>query len=178
MSTSPTPTRKRGGQPGNHNARKHGLTPRPTSPEYRLDKLNHVDLTTEIQVLRQQLQRLNEAALAATSLAETVEIARVIALTASALARLIRAQVIVFSADTSESSFMQQWEALVDEVLEDVCKELTHPDSPSSDPQPDSPPAAHPPHRDEGSINVEAWQRFGDLMEKYPGDSPRRKKRY
>ena len=178
MSTSPTPTRKRGGQPGNHNARRHGLTPRPTSPEYRLDKLNHVDLTTEIQVLRQQLQRLNEAALAATSLAETVEIARVIALTASALARLIRAQVIVFTADTSESSMMEQWEAMLTQALKDVNRELTQPGSTSPDYQFDSPSAAEYHDPDYKPLEPEDWHKIRDVLDQYPGDPPHRKKRY
>ena len=103
----PTPTsekRKRGAQPGNLNARTHGLTPRPKPPEYRTEKLTQVDLTAEIHILRQQLVRLNDAALQAASLAETVEIARVIAQTASALSRLSRAQVIVFKTDAPEES--------------------------------------------------------------------------
>ena len=112
--TPPSPPtsekRKRGAQPGNLNARKHGLTPRPKPPEYRTEKLTQVDLSAEIYILRQQLVRLNDAALQASSLAETIEIARVIAQTASALARLIRAQVVVFSADTSETSLLQEWE--------------------------------------------------------------------
>ena len=103
MTPPPIPkTRKRGAQPGNLNARKHGLTPRPRPPEYNIDRLNNVDLTAEIAVLRRQVQRLEEAVIQAASLAESVEYSRVLAQTASALARLIRAQVIVFSADTSE----------------------------------------------------------------------------
>ncbi len=102
MTPPPSPTRRRGAQPGNTNARKHGLTPRPRPPEYNIDRLNNVDLTAEIAVLRRQVQRLEEAVIQASSLAESVEFSRVLAQTASALARLIRAQVIVFSADTPE----------------------------------------------------------------------------
>jgi hypothetical protein len=102
-STPPSPKkRRRGAQPGNTTARKHGLTPRPRPPEYNIDRLNNVDLTAEIAVLRRQVQRLEEAVIQASSLAESVEYSRVLAQTASALARLIRAQVIVFSADTPE----------------------------------------------------------------------------
>ena len=168
MPTSSTPTRKRGAQPGNKNARTHGLTPRPTSPEYHLDKLNHVDLTTEIQVLRQQLQRLNEAALDATSLAETVEIARVIAITASALARLIRAQVIVFSADTSESSEEDEVRTTLIQALEEVNRELMQPKSSSAQPHdPDKPPP-DPKIRD---IDRQ-------ILEQYLGAPPSYKKRH
>ncbi len=123
--SSPPPKRRRGGQPGNLNARKHGLTPRPKPPEYRIEKFTHVDLTAEIHILRQQLVRLNDAALQATSLAETVEISRIIAQTASALARLIRAQVIVFTADTADTSEQDEWFEGVGEILTEVRNELS-----------------------------------------------------
>jgi hypothetical protein len=102
MTPPPSPSRRRGAQPGNTNARKHGLTPRPKPPEYNIDRLINVDLTAEIAVLRRQVQRLEAAVIQASSLPESVEYSRVLAQTASALARLIRAQVIVFSADTPE----------------------------------------------------------------------------
>ena len=125
--SSPAPSpkkRKRGAQPGNLNARKHGLTPRPKPPEYRTEKLTQVDLTAEIHILRQQLVRLNDAALQAVSLAETVEISRIIAQTASALARLIRAQVIVFTADTADTSEEDEWFEGVGKILTEVREEL------------------------------------------------------
>ena len=119
MTTPSSPQkRRRGAQPGNLNARKHGLTPRPKPLEYNTAKLQNVDLTIEIDILRRQLQRLDEAAQSASCLAETIEIARVMAQTASALSRLIRAQVIVFSADTdTSSSILDQWEADVNQAI-------------------------------------------------------------
>ena len=120
--------RRRGGQPGNASARKHGLTPRLEPPEYQIARMQHVDLTAEIHILRQQLQRLADSALQAASLAETVEIARIIAQTASALSRLIRAQVIVFSVDTSNSpSAEDEWLAELKQVLAEVNQEICKP---------------------------------------------------
>jgi len=123
MSNPTSPPRKRGGQPGNHNARKHGLTPRLKPPEYRLTNSQQVDLTAEIHILRQQLERLNQAAIQAPTITETMEIARVIALTASSLARLIRAQVVVFSADAPESSSEEEWRQQLTTIIERVAKE-------------------------------------------------------
>ena len=167
-SSPPTPEkRKRGAQPGNLNARKHGLTPRPAPPEYNSARLQHVDLSAEIHILRQQLQLLAEASLLATSLAETVEIARVIAHTASALSRLIRAQVIVFSADTSSgSSLIDQWDAELMQALTEVNRELCKPDSPE----------AAPPGGD-SSLESDPGLRPLQLSASYPGDPRERKKR-
>ena len=129
MPSTPPPTRRRGAQPGNTNARKHGLTPRPKPPEYHIDRLNHVDLTAEIAVLRRQVQRLEEAVTQAASLAESVEYSRVLAQTASALARLIRAQVIVFSADTPEED--NEFD-LISEAINMAHDEMDVKDSPAS----------------------------------------------
>jgi len=52
-----------------------------------------------------------------------MEIARVIALTASSLARLIRAQVVVFSADAPESSSEEEWRRQLTTIIERVAKE-------------------------------------------------------
>jgi len=130
MTTPPSPEkRKPGAQPGNTNARKHGLTPRPKPPEYNIDRLINVDLTAEIAVLRRQVQRLEEAVIQAASLAESVEFSCVLAQTASALARLIRAQVIVFSADTPEQDAEYD---IISEALSQTHDELFLNDPPHS----------------------------------------------
>ena len=148
----PTPTsekRKRGAQPGNLNARTHGLTPRPKPPEYRTEKLTQVDLTAEIHILRQQLVRLNDAALQAASLAETVEISRVIAQTASALSRLIRAQVVVFTADAPEDSPADDFYNQLVQAIDAMALEKFGPENPAeihpTPPRPGRLPAASPP---------------------------------
>ena len=124
--SSSTPKPKRGAPYGNTNARKHGLTPRARPPVYGSEKMQIVDLSLEIAVLRRQVLRLEEAALNAASLPEAVEVARVIAQTASALSRLIRAQVIVFSADslTAASDSRVDWDAQIKQALAEVNEEL------------------------------------------------------
>ena len=151
-SPSASPKRRRGGQPGNKNARIHGLTPRPKPPEYASEKLRIVDLSLEIAVLRRQFLRLEEAALSATSILETVEIARVIAQTASSLSRLIRAQVVVFSADSASSPDPADdiYQSLI-QALEEVNREICVPDEPAKprkldapSPDPGLSPPGHP----------------------------------
>jgi len=120
-SSTSTPTRKRGAPRGNQNARKHGLTPRQKNPLYNSDKSAAIDLLPEIDIMRRHIADLSAAALDVATLPEKFEALRLLTLAVTALARLVRAQALVFTNDaTSGESVIEKWEATVNQVMQDV----------------------------------------------------------
>ena len=87
-------TRKRGGQPGNKNARVHGFYSTLIRPEDtgNLMFIASVDLSSEIELIRLHLRQLMESAGQPTTLAEHMDLLRVISLATHSLARLVRIQ--------------------------------------------------------------------------------------
>jgi hypothetical protein len=87
-------TRKRGGQPGNQNARVHGFYSSLIRPEDASDLMfiASVDLSSEIELIRLHLRQLMESAGQPTTLAEHMNLLRVISLATHSLARLVRIQ--------------------------------------------------------------------------------------
>jgi hypothetical protein len=90
MSASKSSRRRRGGQPGNRNALKHGFyaakSPAPPSSE---ETSFSIDLQTEIALIRQSMQRvllLGEP----QTYREAVDFLRALSLASTALARLVR----------------------------------------------------------------------------------------
>ncbi len=84
-----TPTRKRGGQPGNHNARKHGAfaeQPTPIPPH-----ISNV-LDRQVTFLDQLLQTFQQDLLAETSIEQRVALMRAASLSAISIVRVLRAR--------------------------------------------------------------------------------------
>jgi len=175
MTTSPsTPKRKRGAPPGNQNARKHGLTPRQKNPLYNSDRSAAIDLLPEIDIMRRHIADLSASALDLTAFPEKFEALRLLTLAVTALARLVRAQSLVFSKDaTSGESVIEKWEATVNQVLQDAGLEWgldrSSYGSPRTRPEPEPEP--------EDPFVQQKTKEFFDLIREYPGDYYKRKKR-
>ncbi len=114
------PLRKRGAQPGNRNAVKHGFYSTRLRPVEAadLDNVKTADLAGEIDLIRIHLRRLLEdAASSPVDIPERIEILRVICLASSSLTRLVRTQHIVFP-DTGLMEYMKSLAAETQEELE------------------------------------------------------------
>ena len=87
-------TRKRGGQPGNKNARVHGFYSTLIRPEDagNLMLIASVDVSSEIELIRLHLRHLMESTDQPTTLVEHMNLLRVISLATHSLARLVRVQ--------------------------------------------------------------------------------------
>ena len=91
---------QRGAPPGNKNAFKHGFYSR-DFPKNDLQDLEAVDskgLEEEISLIRLHLRKLSEFALAAPTLAEYLDILRVLGLFTSSLNHLVKNQVFLSKA--------------------------------------------------------------------------------
>lgn len=87
-------TRKRGAPRGNQNARVHGFYSTLIRPEDadNLKFIASVDVSSEIELIRLHLRRLMETTDQPNTLAEHMNLLRVISLATHSLARLVRAQ--------------------------------------------------------------------------------------
>ena len=175
MTTSASPTTpkpKRGAPRGNQNARKHGFTPRQKNPLYNSDKSAAIDLLPEIEIMRRHIADLSTAALDLATIPEKFEALRLLTLAVTALARLVRAQSLVFNSDaTSGESVIEKWEATVTQALQDAGMEWGLHDSSYGAPRPRLQPEPIDPD------TMEKSQKFFDLIREYPGDYYDRKKR-
>ncbi len=90
----PSRSRRRGGQPGNHNALKHGYY----SPSFKKIDLSNgesipiFDLRDEIVILRLFVRRVIAMANQTDSLPESVDLLRVLSMAYSSLTRLVSTQ--------------------------------------------------------------------------------------
>jgi len=146
----PSEPRKRGGQPGNTNARKHGfysarLLPAEISD---LDQIEAVDMSGEIDLIRTQLRRLLEDANAQpASFQQRIELIRVICIAVRSLNRLIRTHHNIYP----ETNNLMEMRRMTEEIRQDLVRAAWARDPINSprfpDPTPSNrcdPPAAFP----------------------------------
>lgn len=165
------PKRPRGAPRGNQNARKHGLTPRQRNPLYNSDRSAAIDLLPEINIMRRHIADLSADALNLATLSEKFEALRLLTLAVTALARLVRAQALVFTHDaTSGSSVMDEWEAAIRQVIADLNDEWG-----LAAPSDAAPPLRLEPEPVDPDP-LEKTRKLFDLYRSYPGDLNDRKK--
>ncbi len=123
--TQKTGARRRGGQPGNHNALKHGLytqevwselKPRKTSGEAEAG-LEAADLLAEVAMLRSLIRRLFESAWNEESTGGLIEVLRALGVASTRLAVLLRTQRLLDGEQGSQAMLMIQ-EALTEVMAE------------------------------------------------------------
>ena len=113
--------RKRGGQPGNTNALKHGFY----SPRFHKRELTDLaassfkDLDQEIALLRTFTRRLAERRTSTSDLRDTLLLVRTLCLSSSLLTRLLKIQRLL-----SSTSQKEEFDGVLEETLDQVCKEL------------------------------------------------------
>ena len=116
---SPSP-RKRGGQPGNRNAFRHGFYSR--SWKYRdlkgLDQIDPVGLADEIVLLRVCIRRLAESITPDLPPDQQIRFVRTLSQAAHALNRMIRTQQI--TAPDEESELRQVLDRAINEVTQEL----------------------------------------------------------
>jgi hypothetical protein len=126
MTSSTSPSRRRGAPRGNKNAYKHGFYSRqfppadlagasPTSPS---------GLQDEIAMLRLFMRRLIRLGAASDDLELTVDMLRVLCLAASSLNRLVRTQHLIFTPDNEFQLAMSQ---ALQEVMQEMNIDAAHP---------------------------------------------------
>lgn len=123
MSTQPPSPRKRGAQPGNRNALKHGFYSRlfTTADKSRLDQISEGDLSSEIKLLRVSIYRLASHILKST---DHQELVAGLATVSSACIRLARLILINDAATNEEDEF---WSGVKNYWLELLKKANTSP---------------------------------------------------
>ena len=117
--------RRRGGQPGNHNALKHGLytqevwselKPRKTAGEAEAG-LEATDLLAEVAMLRSLIRRLFVSAWSEESTGGLIEVLRALGVASTRLAVLLRTQRLLDGEQGSQAMLMIQ-EALTEVMAE------------------------------------------------------------
>jgi uncharacterized protein YjcR len=109
-SATPAPARKRGAQPGNDNALKHGFYSRTWKQRDRkgFEEMKTISLVDEINLLRVSICRLVESSHENDTPTASVQFVRTLSLALIALNRLIRTQNDIHSPDDEfQESFMQ-----------------------------------------------------------------------
>ena len=120
MDFSPSAPRKRGAQPGNANARKHGFYSSRLLPDEvkDLDDLEPVDMSGEIDLIRTQLRRLLEDANAQpASFQQRIDLIRVICIAVRSLSRLIRTHNTIYPKGETRIAELR---LMADEIREDL----------------------------------------------------------
>jgi len=122
----PVTRRRRGGQPGNHNALKHGLytqevwaevKPRKTAGDAE-DGLEAADLLAEVAMLRSLIRRLFESALGEDSTGGLIGVLRALGVASTRLAVLLRTQRLLVGGQESQAI------QVIQEALTDVLSEM------------------------------------------------------
>jgi hypothetical protein len=114
MHQQPAP-RKRGGQPGNKNARKHGFYATRLLPSEAKDlaAVKLVDMADEIELVRIQIRRLlSDASQEPASLDQRLELIKVICIAVRSLNRLVRTQHLI----NPHNELLEELKAMADEV--------------------------------------------------------------
>jgi hypothetical protein len=142
VAASTSSQRRRGGQPGNQNALKHGVyaASRPALPSSEGDPLS-LDLQNEIVLIRQSIQRILALGEPQT-FRQAVDFLRALTLAADALARLVRTHHYLFPPPGPADELAIATRA----ALLEIGARLESGDSPTSPPS-SSPPASLPPSR-------------------------------
>ena len=120
---------KRGAQPGNNNAFKHGFYSSAfEADEARLlDESSDIDLTAEIELIRvMNIRYLESLKSAGQPLDPDVQLSalRAVTLSAQAITGLIRLQNLRLSADKNIDEIMQRFASLPDDKLDDFDKPI------------------------------------------------------
>ena len=112
----PTPKKEApiGAPIGNHNARKHGLSPRP-SDTADIDRLN---LDQELQSLRYYFRKLAETSLTLTDPLAIADVLRTLTFASLGISRLVRTQLIVLP--TQSTAVAAEIGRIVDEVRHEL----------------------------------------------------------
>lgn len=135
MTTPTSRPRRRGGQPGNSNAQKHGFyaSKLPQSDRTALDTSEFSGLTEEISLLRALIRRVDSLTPPPDDYYANLESLRVLCLATTALSRLVRTHALLGTASS-------EFEKARDIALREIAKELF-----LNNPGVDHPPGADSP---------------------------------
>ena len=97
------PKRRRGAQPGNHNALKHGLYARATQAEARREPEQQAGLQAEVEMLHSLIRRMFAMADGVDNMEEMIEALRAVGMASTRLAVLLRTQRILTGGQDSQS---------------------------------------------------------------------------
>lgn len=130
-SQKPTARRRRGGQPGNHNALKHGLYTQEVWSEVKPRKavgdaaIGHEasDLLAEVAMLRSLIRRLFESAGNEASTGGLIEVLRALGVACTRLAVLLRTQRLLDGGQGSQA--MQVIQDALAEVIAEMEQKAT-----------------------------------------------------
>ena len=116
--SSPTPERRRGAQPGNTNALKHGFYSRQmdTLELLEFDDQGAKGLQDEITMLRLYIRRVLSLAGRTQTLRESLDTVRAISLAATSLTRLLKAHKLLYGPP-------DELEALINQAIAEVNEE-------------------------------------------------------
>jgi len=147
-SQKPATRRRRGGQPGNHNALKHGLYTQEVWAEVKPRKLageadeglEAAGLLAEVAMLRSLIRRLFESAWSEDSTGGLIDVLRALGVASTRLAVLLRTQRLL---DGGQGSRAMQ---VIQEALAEVMAEMEQAAARlNSLPEPPEPPGEKPP---------------------------------
>jgi hypothetical protein len=124
---TPTPPRRRGAPPGNHNALKHGFyTTRFKKADLTAyQTAEFTGLAEEIALLRIYIRRVVELGVGVDQLAQSINTLRALSLAIACLNRLVKTQVLLASSDDEISIAIR-------EVLDELTNTLPLPAAPNS----------------------------------------------
>jgi hypothetical protein len=143
LTASPSPKRRRGGQPGNCNAVKHGFY----STHFRkvdvaaLEHCQFSGLADEIGLLRLYIRRVVQMGAEHNDFYETLNLLRLLCMAAATLTRLVKTQRLLAGEDDVSLAIRQAIEQVHQELVASGDFSVEDPPVMLSDLPPDDPPA-------------------------------------